>query len=507
MAKQLGLADDDVGDYHRICSRHFPNGDITQVSSMYIGKKFRSPKKMWTARAKRAAKRKQDAGTHELAPNVKRHLRYGTSPTPTSTTSQQSDFDEAMLTPIGEPLLSDYSVHELPDECSSKSALNTSGVSGYHNDEDSANVIVNTALLTRIEALESSNRQLNIQLSAQKKDFRLEHISHDSLMHFYTGFHSYELLLAFFEFLGPAVNNLTYWGRKKSTLRKKKTKLDPLNQFFLTLIKLRLNLRERDIAYRFGIATSTASKYFITWIYFLYHHLSELQWMPTVEQVRGNLPQAFKDKFPDTYAIIDATEVFIETPCDLHNQSSTWSNYKHHNTAKLLVGCTPNGAICFLSHLYVGSISDVELTQVSGFIEALHGKAGVAIMADRGFTIKNMLSPLGVKLNIPPFMEGRAKLPLAEVTVGRKIASLRIHVERVIGRIKKFAILKGTVPLSMSRIFNEIVCACGWLVNFQPVLIPPVSCDIEEVDEYFNTLSSDSDYDADTELSDTEFCD
>ena len=60
--KQLGLADDDVddvGDHHRICSKHFPNGDSTQVPSLYIGKKFQSPKKMWTARAKRAAKRKE----------------------------------------------------------------------------------------------------------------------------------------------------------------------------------------------------------------------------------------------------------------------------------------------------------------------------------------------------------------------------------------------------------------------------------------------------------------
>ena len=102
--------------------------------------------------------------------------------------------------------------------------------------------------------------------------------------------------------------------------------------------------------------------------------------MPTVEQVSGNLPQEFRDKYPNTFAIIDATEVFIETPCDLQKQSSTWSNYKHRNTAKLLVGCTPNGAICFLSPLYVGSISDVELTRSSGFIEALQGKTGIAIM-------------------------------------------------------------------------------------------------------------------------------
>ena len=32
-------------------------------------------------------------------------------------------------------------------------------------------------------------------------------------------------------------------------------------------------------------------------------------------------------------------------------QSSTWSNYKHHNMFKFLVGRTPNGAISFVSQL------------------------------------------------------------------------------------------------------------------------------------------------------------
>ena len=122
----------------------------------------------------------------------------------------------------------------------------------------------------------------------------------------------------------------------------------------------------------------------------MYKHLVELQWTPTLEQVKRTLPEAFREKFPDTYAIIDASEVFIETPCDLQYQSSTWSNYKHHNTAKFIVACTPNGAISFVSPLYVGSISDVELTRVSGFIES-SGKTGVSIMADRGFTISDNL--------------------------------------------------------------------------------------------------------------------
>ena len=72
--------------------------------------------------------------------------------------------------------------------------------------------------------------------------------------------------------------------------------------------------------------------------------------MPSVEQVADTLPAV---KYPTTYAIIDGSEIFLETPTDLCMQSTTWSHYKHHNTAKFLVACTPNGCISYISPLYV----------------------------------------------------------------------------------------------------------------------------------------------------------
>ena len=158
-----------------------------------------------------------------------------------------------------------------------------------------------------------------------------------------------------------------------------------------------------------------------------------MDWMPSVEQVKATLPSAFKERFATTYAIIDGSEVFIETPSDLFMQSSTWSQYKQHNTVKFLVACTPNGGICYISPVYVGSISDIELTRRSGFLTKLEDKPGISIMADRGFTIKDILRELGINLNIPPFLEGRKQLSSSDVEAGRKIASLRIHVERAIG--------------------------------------------------------------------------
>ena len=73
--------------------------------------------------------------------------------------------------------------------------------------------------------------------------------------------------------------------------------------------------------------------------------------------------------------------MFIETLSDLHMQSSTWSQYKHHNTVKFLVPCNPNGAICFVSPIFIGSISDVELAKMSGLSEKLEDKPRITIMA------------------------------------------------------------------------------------------------------------------------------
>ena len=119
----------------------------------------------------------------------------------------------------------------------------------------------------------------------------------------------------------------------------------------------------------------------------------------------------------------------------------------------------------YVSPLYVGLISDVQLTRVSGFLTKLEDKPGISVMADRGFTIKDLLQNLGIELNLPPFMEGRPQLPVQEVQEGRTIAHLRIHVERAIGTIN---ILCGTLPISLARLANQIVCVCALLSNFQP---------------------------------------
>ena len=113
-------------------------------------------------------------------------------------------------------MLSDNSVHELPED------IDSSRVSAEDHPHE-LQVIVNTALIARIEALESENNCLKKQLASQQpKHYRLEIISHDdSLVCFYTGFQSIEVLFAFYEFLGLAVNNLLHWGGQSVVQRKR----------------------------------------------------------------------------------------------------------------------------------------------------------------------------------------------------------------------------------------------------------------------------------------------
>ena len=111
------------------------------------------------------------------------------------------------------------------------------------------------------------------------------------------------------------------------------------------------------------------------------------------------------------------------------------------------MGVTPSGAISFVSECYEGSISDKRLVEVSGLLEKL--EPGDEVMADKGFQIQDLLAPLGVRLNIPPFLNSNHQMPANDVILTKNIAHLRIHVERAIGRVKEFHILQNVLPAAM----------------------------------------------------------
>ena len=117
-------------------------------------------------------------------------------------------------------------------------------------------------------------------------------------------------------------------------------------------------------------------------------------------------------------------------------------------------------------------VSDQTITQSSGLLE--HFDPGDNIMADRGFDPEDVLALKGININIPPFLGIDWKqLSCTEVKQTRTIAGLRIHVERAIGRIKRYKLIQGILPITLVGLANGIICVC---ISYK-LMLPIVSDD------------------------------
>ena len=219
------------------------------------------------------------------------------------------------------------------------------------------------------------------------------------------------LLKACFYFWGQGATQLQYRDSRRvfeMSNKGRPRKLSLLEEFFLTMVSLRLGLLEQDIAYRFSISQSTVSRFFTTWINFMYLLFKRIPFWPPQGYIGSHMPQVFRERYLTTQVIIDAMEVFIQQPALPELQQLTFSTYKNHNTYKGIIGISPSGAVTFVSKLFPGSTLDKELTRQSCLLNLL--QPGNSIMADRGFEIMEDLAPIGVRLNIPPFLRVKSQL-------------------------------------------------------------------------------------------------
>ena len=173
--------------------------------------------------------------------------------------------------------------------------------------------------------------------------------------------------------------------------------------------------------------------------------------------------------FKNCVCIIDYTEIYIERPLNLNARAQTFSNYKSHNTIKYLIGITPAGAVSFLSAGWGGRASDKEITLKSGFLDKLtHGDC---VLADRGFLVEEELATRGAVLRIPAFTRGKKQMTAKDIDISRQIAHARFHVERVIGRLKKFKILNTTIPIAQVDLTDNIMVTIAGIINLNASVV------------------------------------
>lgn len=240
----------------------------------------------------------------------------------------------------------------------------------------------------------------------------------------------------------------------------------------VTLFKIKQNDSVERISDQLELSRTKLATMILTGIEILGNFFQNLIFTPHAKEIKKNLPLIFKIRYSNVQMIIDCFEIQITKPSDPLKQAQTWSQYKNCNTVKYLIGCTPNGLVSFISQGYGGRISDKALVENSNLLDILQPNA--VVMADRGFKeIEPLLNSHGIKLLRPPSVYSGIKQSLAETLQSKVIASLRVHVERVIRRIREFSLLKqhSVVNYKYVPYLDEVVViACG-LINLQGEII------------------------------------
>lgn len=250
-------------------------------------------------------------------------------------------------------------------------------------------------------------------------------------------------------------------------------------QLLIALVRLRHDIPFNYLALHTGYTKSTIADHFWRIIDLLHAKIDFLIHWPDRETMRATNPPVFKAHFPRLTGIMDCFEIFIQRPKNLKARAEVYSNYKKHSTMKAFVVCSPLGAVTFISTVWGGRASDIEIVRESGFISADLHQPGDQLLADRGFTLKEDFAVVcGAELLYPSFIKGHRQLSPQDLETSRKILHVRIHIERVIGLIKKrFTILCGPLPIPQVKSLKDeawdldlssadkLVRVCGALTN------------------------------------------
>jgi hypothetical protein len=138
-----------------------------------------------------------------------------------------------------------------------------------------------------------------------------------------------------------------------------------------------------------------------------------------------------------------------------------------------MIGVSPAGLITFISNGLGGKASDKFQFNESHLIENIQetfGPTRFGIMVDKGYLIEEECFNANIDLFIPT-KKCSSQFTKQVAVETKKIASARVHVERVIGRLRNYKILKDRIKPHMYAAMDDIIFVCCALVNLEfPVL-------------------------------------
>ncbi|XP_069011156.1 uncharacterized protein [Embiotoca jacksoni] len=297
-----------------------------------------------------------------------------------------------------------------------------------------------------LKALKKENQAL--RESVEKMSLSENSLRNDAeKVKFYTGLPNYFVLETVMWLLAPHMDSM------------KNVKLSKFQQLLLTLMRLRLDLRNQDLAYRFGVKVGTVTRTVHRMVNIMSSTLvpTAVFW-PSRAELRKNLPAALRASHPDCAVIIDCFTVPFEEPVSRGNQQQrVLPSYQRvgttYNVLKYLIGVAPQGVVTFVSRGVPGNVSDKSLAEGCGLLCKL--LPGDVVLASRDLDIGESVAARGALFRIgggsyPGEEVGRSEgSPAADAS--SEAASVQRHVERVICMVKqRYAMLTGPVESSFT---------------------------------------------------------
>jgi hypothetical protein len=198
---------------------------------------------------------------------------------------------------------------------------------------------------------------------------------------------------------------------------------------------------------------------------------------PDMTQIDADtLPDFNHPMFSDVGATVDASNAATQTSHNPHGDKHSHSKYYGGNCGKYSVAISNDGLPMWLSFVYGGRGSESGIMGDSNFEEwyrefmaACVDADGVpfdpAVMADKGTKIADMMKRLKCGYITPSQLVDR-DLTAQDLQENELIAKARGHVERAIGKAKRFRILVTPMHHRLLPVIDDILYFCFFATHF-----------------------------------------
>ena len=247
--------------------------------------------------------------------------------------------------------------------------------------------------------------------------------------------------------------------------------LPPVDQLLFTLIHMRAIPNINTLSGLFHIPESVGSMYFSTWVRLLEELLLELSPLDAavIQRLHDEQPavfnQTFKGRFVPT--TLDCLHWETQSASDPQSKKVLFSKYWNSAAGKVLIALASLGAVLPPSRVHGGSITDPEITDAWETLACY--PPGTHILADKGWVDYTTALTKHALVMITPDKKrvGAEQFTADDSLWNQHVAYLRIHVERVIRRIREFRILNSKMPLARRDVMTPVMTVCALLTNFR----------------------------------------